>query len=137
MHWDSEYQRIPGLPRRRIIEVLTRQAKMEYLAYLEERNIPFLFGGTNDLDLRVVLQKLRHDYDIETMVLRGGATLNAAFFSAGLVDEISLVVAPSVNGRRGSLGIADTEGSVPFTQFYRLKQAEPIGCNSLLLRYIR
>jgi len=42
------------------------------------------------------LVKLKKYFDIKTMVLGGGALINGAFLKAGLVDQISLVIAPYI-----------------------------------------
>lgn len=133
--WNGKYQEYEDIPRRRIIEVLTERTSPEYMAYLNELEIPYLFGGAEDLDLELVLQKLKRDYHIETMVLGGGAMLNAAFMEAGLVDEISLVVAPGINGGRVGLSFAGTEDNWAFPKFFQLEDARPLGHNTLLLRY--
>lgn len=133
--WDSKYQQFPDLPKQRIIEVLTHRASPAYLAYLDDLEIPYLFGGEEELDLAFVLHKLRRDYNVETMVLGGGATLNAAFFAAGLVDEISLVIAPGIGPGGDRLGLIGPGNPFPDPQFYKLKQAEPLGHNGLLLHY--
>lgn len=137
MYWEGMYQEYEDIPKRRILEVLTEQVSLEYLAYLDEMKIPYLFGGREDLGLELVLQKLKQDYGVETMVLGGGAMLNAAFFAADMVDEISLVIAPGVNGGRRELSFVGAEETAPFPKFFRLKEAEQIGHNSLILHYTR
>lgn len=137
MCWEGKYQEYGDIPKRRIIEVLTEQAVPEYLAYLNEMEIPYLFGGKKDLDLETVLQKLKWDYKIDTMVLGGGAMLNAAFFAADLVDEISLVIAPGINGGRNKLSFAASGETSAFPKFFQLKEVEQIGHNALVLHYKR
>lgn len=137
MCWDGKYQEYEDIPKRRTLEILTEQASLQYLAYLDEMEIPYLLGGKVDLDLELVLHKLKRDYGIETMVLGGGATLNAAFFATDLVDEISLVIAPGVNGGRNMLGFAGAEETSAFLKFFTLKEVEQIGHNSLILHYTR
>lgn len=137
MSWEGCYQEYEDLPKRRILEILTEQACPEYLAYLDEKEIPYLFGGRDDLDLELVLHKLKRDYGIETMVLGGGAKLNAAFFAADAVDEISLVIAPGINGGRNELSFVGAEETGVFPKFFNLKEVEQIGNNSLILHYER
>lgn len=137
MCWEGNYQEYKNIPKRRILEILTEQVSPEYLGYLDEKEIPYLFGGKEDLDLALVLQKLKRDYGIETMVLGGGAMLNAAFFAADVVDEISLVIAPGVNGGRNKLSFVGAEEVSAFPKFFKLKEAEQIGHNSLILHYVR
>lgn len=46
----------------------------------------------------MVLTKLKQHFRINTLTVCGGATINGVFLHAHLVDEISLVVVPHVNG---------------------------------------
>lgn len=135
--WDSEYQRIPSLPERRTLIVMTEQADRRYMNYLDDRKIPYMFCGKEELDLELVLEKLYRDYDIHTMVLGGGATLNGAFFQADLVDELSIVVTPGISNKRHGLTLAEGENQPAIPRFYKLKEVEKIGHNGVILRYDR
>jgi diaminohydroxyphosphoribosylaminopyrimidine deaminase/5-amino-6-(5-phosphoribosylamino)uracil reductase len=54
--------------------------------------------GSGDLrqDLRALLK-----FDISTLLLEGGAAMHAAAWTAGVIDRIHLVVAPTTLGDRG------------------------------------
>lgn len=41
------------------------------------------------------------------MIVQGGGLNNGAFLNAGLLDEISLIIAPVVDGRIGITGVFD------------------------------
>lgn len=86
----------PGYDKARIIEVLTHQADGRYLTYLHTMGIPYLFAGETELDIAEGLRKLKAYFGIETLLLEGGSILNGAFQRAGVIDELSLVVAPIV-----------------------------------------
>lgn len=86
----------PGYHGARVIEVLTRQVDRRYLHYLQTMDIPYLFAGDTQLDVEEALFKLKSYFGIETLLLEGGSILNGAFQRAGVIDELSLVVAPLV-----------------------------------------
>lgn len=86
----------PGYDKAQIIEVLTHQADPRYLTYLQSKNIPYIFAGEAEIDIEEALFKLRSYFGIETLLLEGGSILNGAFQRAGVIDELSLVVAPTV-----------------------------------------
>ena len=44
--------------------------------------------------MALALRKLKERFGIEKLLLEGGSTINGAFARAGVVDELSLVVAP-------------------------------------------
>ena len=88
----------PGYGGAHIIEVLTEteQVQEAYLAYLQDIGVSYIFAGQGDMDLALALHKLYILFGIETLLLEGGSIINGAFLRAGLVDEVSLVVAPVV-----------------------------------------
>ena len=52
-------------------------------------------------------------FGIHTLVLCGGATINGVFLKAGMVDGISEVIVPHVEGNHDQKGIAETNVFVP------------------------
>lgn len=97
--WNKNYF-LYNRHRMHALEVVTRQAKKEYLAFLRSLNIPYIVSGDEDFDLPEVLIKLKKHFDIETLAVCGGARINGVFLEQHVVDEISLVIAPYVNGDR-------------------------------------
>lgn len=81
-----------------VIEILTDQATDSYKDFLRRRNIPYLIAGHEEIDLKLMLKKLRKYYGLNNLMLGGGGILNWSFLSAGLIDEISIVMAPAVDG---------------------------------------
>ena len=53
-------------------------------------------AGDTKIDMEEALFKLKAYFGIETLLLEGGSILNGAFQRAGVIDELSLVVAPTV-----------------------------------------
>ena len=86
----------PGYGDAQIIEVLTEQADSRYLAYLQEMAIPYIFAGEKEIDVKIALEKLKTLMGINSILLEGGSIVNGYFERAGVIDEISLVVAPIV-----------------------------------------
>ena len=86
----------PGYDGAQIIEVLTEQVDERYLGYLETMEIPYIFAGKSSIDVELALFKLKNIIGCETLLLEGGSIINGAFERAGVVDELSLVVAPMI-----------------------------------------
>ena len=89
----------PGYDGAQIIEVLSEQVDERYLGYLEELGIPYIFAGESAIDVGLALRKLKEMIGCKTLLLEGGSILDGAFERAGVVDELSLVVAPTVAGK--------------------------------------
>ncbi len=86
----------PGYNNAQIIEVLTEQADGRYLGYLQAMEIPYIFAGKTEIDVRITTAKLYSLTGISSLLLEGGSIVNGYFERAGVIDELSLVVAPIV-----------------------------------------
>ena len=60
-----------------------------------------VFAGKGSLDLPLAVQKLKEKFGIEKMLLSSGGIVDWAFLQAGLIDEISLVIPPVIDGGTG------------------------------------
>lgn len=85
----------------------------DYLAHLRAAGASYLFCGAEQVDLRVALDKLRRTLGIRKLMLEGGGTFNGAMLEAGLVDEISQIIVPVVDGGAGITGVFDIPGDPP------------------------
>ena len=73
--------------------------KSETYNELKKRGVKFFFSGDKRVDLKALMNYL-HEEGIGKLMLEGGATLNFSMIKAGLIDEISICVAPMVVGFR-------------------------------------
>lgn len=89
----------PGYDGAQIIEVLSEDVDERYLGYLEEMEIPYVFAGETAIDVELALFKLKNIIGCETLLLEGGSIINGAFEIVGVVDELSLVIAPMIAGK--------------------------------------
>ena len=89
----------PGYDGAQIIEVLSEDVDERYLGYLEAMEIPYIFAGEKSIDVKRALLKLKDLFGCKTLLLEGGSILNGAFERAGVIDELSLVVAPVIAGK--------------------------------------
>lgn len=86
----------PGYGDAQIIVVLTEQVDPRYLGYLESMEIPYIFAGETEIDVELALFKLKNIIGINKLLLEGGSIVNGYFERAGVIDELSLVVAPII-----------------------------------------
>ena len=85
----------PGYDGAQIIEVLSENVDERYLGYLKDLEIPYIFAGKDKIDVEFALFKLKSIVGIDTLLLEGGSIINGAFQRANVIDELSLVVAPT------------------------------------------
>lgn len=91
--------------------ILGEHVSDEYLAELREDGISYLFAGADGLDLQAAMATLGDQFGIETLLLEGGGTINGAFLKADLIDEISLLLYPGIDGLAGIPRIFEYHGS--------------------------
>ncbi len=99
----------PGYGGAQIIEVLTHQVSHQYLTYLQSMEIPYIFAGDTEIDIEEALCKLKAYFGINKLLLEGGSILNGAFQRAGVIDELSLVVAPTIADAEDKLLFMDAQ----------------------------
>jgi riboflavin biosynthesis pyrimidine reductase len=93
-----------------IVAVLTDAVSDAHLAGLRSEGVSYIFAGETELDLGLVLEILNRELGVKRLLLEGGGATNGAFLRAGLVDEISLVLCPSVDGAKGAPAVFDSSG---------------------------
>ena len=95
-----------------LVSILTEQVSDAYLAYLRRQGVSYLFAGAQEIDLELALEKLGRLFPIDTVLLEGGGHLNGSLLKAGLVDELSLLLYPVVDGAGTSAAIFE-QGPAP------------------------
>ena len=121
----------PGYDGAQIIEVLSEDVDERYLGYLVAMEIPYIFAGETAIDVELALFKLKNIIGCESLLLEGGSIINGAFERAGVVDELSLVVAPVIAGKESKPLFMDSD-----IASFRLVRAENENGN-LVLNYKR
>lgn len=107
-----------------------------HLDLLARHRIPYVLVGDDRVDLARLLETLAVEHDIANVRVDSGGTLNGALLRAGLVDEISLLIAPyAVGGRTpASLFVADDLQDDAVTRL-ELLSVERLRGDSIWLRY--
>lgn len=126
-----------GRPTAHIIEALTEQVSSEYLNYLQKMGVSYLFVGKDSINCKLLAEKLYSLFGINRLMVAGGGTVNWSFLREGLIDELSLVIAPVADGNRTAVSIFERMDSVPFNKpiAFRLKEVKPMEGDTLWLRY--
>ena len=122
-----------------IVVVLTEQVSDAHLAGLRAERVSYIFAGKVELDLGLTLETLNRDLGIKRLLLEGGGGTNGAFLRAGLVDEISLILCPAVDGAKGAPSVfdgseAETELRAPI-QAISLESSQVLESGAVWLRY--
>lgn len=106
-----------------ILVIVGRNATKDYLVRLREKRISYVIVS-DATDLREGLETVGREFGIRCISVQGGGVLNGALLADGLVDELSLVVYPGIDGLSGIPSIFEYVGG---------KTPHPAGGQSLQL----
>ena len=96
-----------------IVLLITERAPAAYRSHLPETGLSYLMCGKSEVDLHTALRKLYEQLGIKKLMLEGGGKFNGSMLHAGLVDEISQVIVPVVDGGVGVSSFFDIPGPIP------------------------
>lgn len=118
-----------------VVALLSERVSDEYLATLRERGISYVLAGAPEVDLARALDTIAALFGVRTLMLEGGGRINGGMLRAGLIDEVSVLVAPVVDGRIGTPALfdVDEEGVTPHR--LALEAVERRADDVLWLRY--
>lgn len=86
---------------RPMLILTSENAPAEYIDYLREKGISYIVTGKNGIDLADAMKTLGSDFGVKRLAVLGGGLINGGFLAAGLIDEVSLLLAPGIDGREG------------------------------------
>ena len=118
-----------------VVVVLSKRVSDQYLAALRERGVSYLLAGRDDVDLSVALEKIGATFGVRTLMLEGGGRINGGMLRAGLVDEVSLLLAPVADGRVGTPALFDADADDVTPRRLALEAVERRAEDVLWLRY--
>ena len=122
-----------------IVVVLTKAVSDAHLAGLRAGGVSYIFAGETEIDLAAALETLNRELGVKRLLVEGGGGANGAFLRAGLIDEISLVVCPTVDGAKGAPSVFDSSeadaGKPAPVHAMTLASSETLDGGSVWLRY--
>lgn len=93
-----------------LIAVLGQNVADEYLEELRASGVSYVFAGPAGHDMGTAMQTLGEQFGLKLLLLEGGGIINGAFLQAGLIDEISVLIYPGIDGLSGVPNIFDHHG---------------------------
>lgn len=118
-----------------VVAVVSERVSDEYLASLRERGVSYLLAGARDVDLALALEKIGARFGVQTLMLEGGGRINGGFLRAGLIDEVSLILAPVADARVGTAALFDDDEAGVAPRRLVLEEVERRAGDLLWLRY--
>ena len=118
-----------------VVALLSERVSDAYLAFLRDRGVSYLLAGAREVDLAMALEKIVARFDVHTLLLEGGGRINGGMLRAGLVDELSLLIAPVADGRIGTPALFDIDGADVAPYKLALEGVEQRADDVVWLRY--
>ena len=87
------------------------------------------------IDLSRACEILAEEFGVERMGIVGGPAINTAFLNAGLLEEVSILMGPGIDGRKEMPSVFDGRAmDYPLT-YLRLTDVEKCDSGAVWLRY--
>lgn len=118
-----------------LLVLTSEQVDKDYLEYLDERHISWIACGSGRIDLAHACEILADEFGVQRMAVVGGGRINAGFLDAGLLDEVSVLIGPGIDGRGGMASVFDGLPMDREPVALTLKSVTPYDDGAVWLRY--
>lgn len=118
-----------------LLVITDEQCPKAYHDRLTEQGISWIATGKNGINLARAMELLAEKFGVERLAVTGGGHINGAFLEAELLDEVSFMVAPGIDGRGGMAAVFDgiADKNRPATQLH-LQSVKQMG-ETVWMRY--
>lgn len=90
----------------------------------------------SEIDFGDLFKKLKQDFGIERVTIQSGGTLNATLIREGLIDEVSVVVAPLFVGGKDTPTLVDGESLGSRSELNKIKALKLLEAKTLEKSYL-
>lgn len=120
----------------RLLVITDTACPKAYHDYLTANNISWIAVGENGIDLHKAVELLADQFGVKRLAVVGGGTVNGSFLNAGLLDEVSVMIGPGIDGRRGMTSIFDgIDNPDKRPTMLRLEDVKRFDSDTIWLRY--
>jgi 2,5-diamino-6-(ribosylamino)-4(3H)-pyrimidinone 5'-phosphate reductase len=98
-------------------------------------NIHILFYE-NEIDFADIFSKLKEEFEIDRITVQTGGSLNAELVRAGLIDYVSIVVAPCLIGGKNTQSLIGGESLHSEENLKKVKALKLLSCDVLKNSYL-
>jgi 2,5-diamino-6-(ribosylamino)-4(3H)-pyrimidinone 5'-phosphate reductase len=112
----------------------------QHSAYNVHRNNLVIMDYDNEIDFENMFITLKQKYQAERVTIQSGGTLNSIFIREGLVDRLSIVIAPCLIGGKDTSSLVDgksliSEDDLKYIKSLQLEEVNKLEDNYLHLIY--
>lgn len=114
--------------------LMSEQATIEYLEYLDNLGISYIVTGKEKVDLHRAMEILYSTFKIQNIGIVGGSKINTAFLDAGLLDEVIILIGAGIDGRSTFPTVFERNEDKPLKPL-KLVEAKSYKNGAVLIRY--
>lgn len=118
---------------RDMVALCSRSTPRTHTDWLRSRRVHTIIAGEIRVDLPAALRELAERFDVHTIRVDSGGTLNGSLLREGLVSEISVVIHPCIVGRAEHAILV--QGALPVPAGLRLLDMQTLPGGLVWLRY--
>ncbi len=121
-----------------LVIIVTKTTPSSYLSYLKGLGISYIVCGRSTIDFSELFPAIYTHFGVETLLLEGGGLLNGAVLESGFVDEISLLLTPTVLNKSSAPSLFERkEAALVDTKKYTIHSVQSLEKNCVWIRYQR
>lgn len=90
-----------------LLVIMSENVPEEHLNMLRNNNVSWIAVGKDHIDLHRAMEILSDKFNVKKLIIVGGGNINGGFLESGLVDEVSVMMAPGIDGRKGETAVFD------------------------------
>ena len=87
--------------------IVSERVSPDYLEYLRNNHISYIATGKQRIDLARAMEILCDEFGVKRLAVVGGGKINGGFIADRLIDEVSVMIAPGIDGRIGQPALFD------------------------------
>ena len=126
------------------VKYMTKWGKKLYIVTTNKKHPAFSLRDVENIEIiyypKLVLSKMLEDlkekYNIKRITIQSGGTMNSAFLREGLIDKISIVIAPALIGGKDTSTLIDGESLKSKNELKNIKALKLVKCKVLKNSYI-
>ncbi len=90
-----------------LLVMMSENVSESHLEMLRKNHVSWIATGNNRIDLHRAIEILGEQFSVKRLIIVGGGNINGGFLEAGLIDEVSVMMAPGIDGRKGETAVFD------------------------------
>lgn len=110
-----------------LLVIMSEGISESHLEMLQHEGVSWIATGKGHIDLHRAMEILGDTFGVKKLIIVGGGNINGGFLETGLIDEVSVMTAPGIDGRKGETAVFDGckwTGDAPYK--LKLKSVEQI-----------